>query len=85
MRIENKEVRDLYTEECAKSGWSFRQLDRRINSFFYERLLSSQDKKSVSDEIQTLEPKPEYDIKDTNNRFIIQLEYIKEFEFKIYK
>ena len=61
MRIENKEIRDFYTEECAKSGWSFRQLDRQINSFFYERLLSSQDKKSVSDEIQTLEPKPEYE------------------------
>lgn len=28
MRIENKEIRDFYTEECAKSGWSFRQLDR---------------------------------------------------------
>lgn len=61
MRIESKEIRDFYTEECAKSGWSFRQLDRQINSFFYERLLSSQDKKSVSDEIQTLEPKPEYE------------------------
>ena len=61
MRIESKEIRDFYTEECAKSGWSFRQLDRQINSFFYERLLSSQDKKLVSDEIQTLEPKPEYE------------------------
>ena len=27
MRIENKEIRDFYTEECVKSGWSFRQLD----------------------------------------------------------
>lgn len=44
MRIENKKIRNFYTEECAKSGWSVRQLDRQINSFFYERLLSSKDK-----------------------------------------
>lgn len=61
IRIENNNVRDFYTNECIKSGWSFRQLERQINSFFYERLLASQDKQSVSDEIQTLEPKPEYE------------------------
>lgn len=48
-------------EECVKSGWSVRQLERQINSFFYERLLSSQDKQAVSNEIQQLEPKPEYE------------------------
>ncbi len=61
MRIENEKTRAFYTEECIKSGWSVRQLDRQINSFFYERLLSSQDKKVVSDEIQSLEPKSEYE------------------------
>ena len=61
MRIENDKIRSFYTEECVKSGWSVRQLERQINSFFYERLLSSQDKRTVSDEIQNLEPKPEYE------------------------
>lgn len=61
IRIEDKKVREFYTEECVKSSWSVRQLDRQINSFFYERLLSSQDQKAVSDEIQTLEPRPEYE------------------------
>lgn len=37
------------------------KLKRQINSFFYERLLSSQNKENVSNEIQTLEPKPEYE------------------------
>ena len=46
MRIEDTTARQFYVEECVKSGWSFRQLDRQINSFFYERLLSSQDKKA---------------------------------------
>lgn len=61
VKIENSERRAFYAEECIKSGWSVRQLERQINSFFYERLLSSQDKKAVSDEIHTLEPKPEYE------------------------
>lgn len=61
IKIENSERRDFYAEECIKSGWSVRQLERQINSFFYERLLSSQDKKTVSDEIHLLEPKPEYE------------------------
>ena len=61
MRIEDKTRRDFYTEECIKSGWSVRQLERQINSFFYERLLSSQNKDDVSNEIQSLEQKPEYE------------------------
>lgn len=87
MRIENEEALRFYTEECVKSGWSVRQLDRQINSFFYERLLSSQDKKSVSEEIQTLEPKPEYEkiIRDPYVLEFLQLEqnphfYEKELE-----
>lgn len=61
IKIDNEDRRKFYTDECIKSGWSVRQLERQINSFFYERLLSSQDKKAVSDEINTLEPKPEYE------------------------
>ena len=33
MRIEDEKTRAFYTEECVKSGWSVRQLDRQINSF----------------------------------------------------
>lgn len=61
IKIEDEAKRNFYAEECVKSGWSVRQLERQINSFFYERLLSSQDKKAVSEEIQTLEPRPEYE------------------------
>lgn len=66
MRISDKDRRNWYTEECAKSAWSVRQLERQIHTMFYERLLASQDKKSVAAEIQTTEPKPEYEkaIKD---------------------
>lgn len=61
MRISDEKRREWYTDECAKSCWSVRQLERQINTMFYERLLSSKDKESVAAEIQTTEPKPEYE------------------------
>ncbi len=54
LKVENDAARMFYLEECAKSNWSTRQLERQINSFYYQRLLSSQDKESVRNEIQTL-------------------------------
>ena len=56
MRVESENARQFYLEECIKSNWSTRQLERQINSFFYERLLSSKNKESVSAEIAKLEP-----------------------------
>jgi predicted nuclease of restriction endonuclease-like (RecB) superfamily len=41
MKVENPNARQFYLDECVKSTWSTRQLERQINSFFYERLLSS--------------------------------------------
>ena len=56
MRVENENAREFYMQEAVKSHWSTRQLERQINSFFYERLLSSKNKEQVAAEIQTLEP-----------------------------
>lgn len=66
MRVENEQARQFYLDECEKSGWSVRQLERQIHSFFYERLLSSQNKAEVSAEIQILAPakQPEDIIRD---------------------
>lgn len=66
MKIENEEVRNFYIEETIKSGWSSRQLERQINTMFFQRIKASQDKNAVDSEIQKLEPKPEYEkiIKD---------------------
>lgn len=50
LRVENPTARNFYMEECAKSNWSTRQLERQINSFYYERLLSSQDQEAVRQE-----------------------------------
>ena len=66
MRIPDDNARAFYAEECAKSAWSVRQLERQIHTMYYQRILASQDKASVAAEIQTTEPKPEYEkiIKD---------------------
>ena len=66
MKVEDAQARGFYLEESIKSGWSSRQLERQINTFYYQRLLASKDKTSVASEIETLEPKPEYEkiIKD---------------------
>lgn len=61
MRVDNPEARSFYTEEAVKSGWSVRQLERQINTMFYQRILASRDKESVAAEIQITEPKPEYE------------------------
>lgn len=36
MRVENENAREFYMQEAVKSQWSTRQLERQINSFFYE-------------------------------------------------
>ena len=59
MRAENEKARNFYIDECIKSNWSTRQLERQINTHFYERLLSSQNKEAVSQEIQKTAPAPE--------------------------
>jgi len=66
MKVENDNAREFYMQEAVKSQWSTRQLERQINSFFYERLLSSKNKEQVAAEIKILEPakKPEDVIRD---------------------
>ena len=63
----------MLEEECIKSNWSTRQLERQITTLFYERLLSSKDKEKVSNEIFKLEPQ----IKKAED--IIKDPYILEF------
>lgn len=66
MKVTDEAARNFYLEESVKSGWSSRQLDRQIHSFYYQRILASRDKGTVAAEIDALEPKPEYEkiIKD---------------------
>lgn len=50
MRVENPDARNYYLEETIAQNWSTRALERQINSFYYERLLSSKNKKKTTAE-----------------------------------
>jgi len=52
MRIENQQARDWYIKEAAGQMWSVRTLDRNISTLYYERLLSSQIKEPVTEEMK---------------------------------
>ncbi len=52
IRVEDKKAREWYTKEAFEQGWSFRTLNRNINTLYYERLLMSTKKQPVVDEMQ---------------------------------
>lgn len=67
MRIKEQDKRAYYQKECVECAWSVRQLERQINSFYYERILATGEAKraEVKDEIQVLEP-------DTDSKYILK-------------
>lgn len=54
LRVEDNTARNWYIEECIRSGWSSRQLERQISTLYYDRLLASRDKTPVIAEADKL-------------------------------
>lgn len=52
VKVQNEKAREFYINECVSENWSTRQLERQINTLFYERLLASNDKETVRNEIK---------------------------------
>lgn len=52
IRVEDKKAREWYAKEAFEQGWSFRTLNRNINTLYYERLLMSKKKQQVVNEMQ---------------------------------
>ena len=52
MRVENNQARDYYLQETAQQHWSVRTLERNINTLYYQRLLTSQMKEEVKEEMR---------------------------------
>ncbi len=50
LKIAKEEVRNFYIKECIENNWGTRELERQINSHYYERLISSKNKNLVSKE-----------------------------------
>lgn len=51
IRVTNDEARLWYMREAASENWSYRTLDRNINTQYYNRLLLSQQKEAVRQEM----------------------------------
>ncbi|MHC6199091.1 PDDEXK nuclease domain-containing protein [Elizabethkingia miricola] len=47
MRIDSNAARNYYLKEASEQNWSVRVLERHINTFYYERLLSTQNKEKT--------------------------------------
>ena len=67
LQEKNPDARDWYEHEAFTQTWSVRTLQRNIDSQYYSRMLMSQDKKPVEDEMKALTAKYQND----------KLEYIK--------
>ena len=57
LRVRNPLSREFYAREALSGGWSVRQLDRQINSQFYERTALSKNKSAMM--LKGEKPKPE--------------------------
>ena len=54
LRVTDDKARNWYMNEAIREGWSSRTQDRNIASQYYYRLLQSQTKDSVHDEMEAL-------------------------------
>ena len=68
LSVKNMRARDFYETEALRGGWSVRQLDRQINSQFYERTALSKNKAAMLTRGRKARPEdsvlPEEEIKD---------------------
>jgi predicted nuclease of restriction endonuclease-like (RecB) superfamily len=66
--VRNEQARKFYETEALRGGWSVRQLDRQINSQFYERIALSRNKVAMLRKGEKALPEdrahPEEEIKD---------------------
>jgi predicted nuclease of restriction endonuclease-like (RecB) superfamily len=68
LAVKNENARRYYETEALRGGWSVRQLDRQINSQFYERTAMSRNKTAMLSKGEKVPPedrvRPEEEIKD---------------------
>lgn len=61
LQVNDKKARDWYEKEAIKQTWSVRTLQRNISSQYYYRLLKSQVKEPVIEEMKQLTGNSKYD------------------------
>ncbi len=79
MSVKNELARKFYETETLRCGWSVRQLDRQINSQYYERTALSKNKSAMLQKAEQAEPgdqiTPEQALKDP---FVLEFLNLKD-------
>jgi predicted nuclease of restriction endonuclease-like (RecB) superfamily len=79
LSVKNPAARSFYETEALRCGWSVRQLDRQVNSQFYERIALSKNKVAMLAQAEGAEPgdslTPEEAIKDP---FVLEFLNLKD-------
>lgn len=79
LSVKNPLARSFYETEALRCGWSVRQLDRQVNSQFYERIALSKNKVAMLSKSEKAEPNdimtPEEAIKDP---FVLEFLNLKD-------
>lgn len=79
LSVKNEHARSFYETEALRCGWSVRQLERQINSQFYERIALSRNKAAMLEKAEVAEPgdamTPEQAIKDP---FVLEFLNLKD-------
>ncbi|MCM2296259.1 PDDEXK nuclease domain-containing protein [Rhodoferax sp.] len=79
LSVKNEMARRFYETEALRCGWSVRQLDRQVNSQFYERIALSRNKAAMLKKAEAAQPDdvvtPEQAIKDP---FVLEFLNLKD-------
>jgi predicted nuclease of restriction endonuclease-like (RecB) superfamily len=79
LSVKSEAARAFYETEALRCGWSVRQLDRQVNSQFYERIALSRNKAAMLRKAEVAEPgdaiTPEQALKDP---FVLEFLNLKD-------
>jgi predicted nuclease of restriction endonuclease-like (RecB) superfamily len=79
LSVKNEATRRFYEAEALRCGWSLRQLDRQVNSQFYERIALSHNKAAMLQKAEQSAPNdtvtPEQALKDP---FVLEFLNLKD-------
>ncbi|MEO0042809.1 MAG: hypothetical protein RL329_2257 [Bacteroidota bacterium] len=85
MRVEDPKARTFYETETIQSGWNTRVLERQINVFYYERLLSSRQPEAVKAEaLEKIEALPNTVLDFVKDPYVLEFLNISA-NYKLYE
>ena len=80
LTVQDETARNYYLQECVAGNWSTRQLERQINTMYYERMLASRDKNAVRAEIKQTAPRTLQPREIIHDPFILEFLGIRQGE-----